>query len=203
MAAIVGWLWPLQGPPTGTYVGTSPVEKVGLPMLLILVFLLLATHGLRRRKPAEERREVAFSAGDFSVLDEVVAEGFFDHLGQRRGPEGFKRSVASLRRTFPYLHVSIEEQSVEGDTVTTRCTLRGMDRGGVLWYPPTGKRANFAATYTDRFAGGMPVEHRGRSDTASLLEQLGLPSCGAQRSAREGQGARGASSGLVSSTITP
>ncbi len=193
MAAIVVWLWPLQGPPTGTYVGTSPVEKVGLAMLLVLGVLLLATHGLRRRKPAEERREVAeenrrkarrlyeeaFSAGNFSVIDEMVAEGFFDHLGQRRGPEGFKRSVASIRRTFPDLHVSIEEQSVEGDTVTTRCTMRGMDRGGVLWYPPTGKRANFAATYTDRFAGGMLVEHRGRSDTASLLKQLGLPSRGA------------------------
>ena len=66
-----------------------------------------------------------------------------------------------------------------GDTVTTRCTLRGVDRGGVLWYPPTGKRVVFAAIYTDRFSGGMLVEHRGRSDTAGLLEQLGLPSRGA------------------------
>jgi hypothetical protein len=52
--------------------------------------------------------------------------------------------------------------------------LRGMDRGGVLWYPPTNKRAAFAAVYTDRFSGGMLVEHRGESDTADLLEQLGL-----------------------------
>ena len=34
-----------------------------------------------------------------------------------------------------------------------------MDRGGVLWYPPTNKRAVFAAAYTDRFLGGMLVEH--------------------------------------------
>jgi predicted ester cyclase len=190
MVAIVGWLWPLQGPPSGTYVDTSPVEEVGWAMLLALVFLLWGVRRLRRRKAQEELRaeenrrkarrlyEEAFSAGDFSVIDEVIAEGFFDHLGRRRGPQGFKRSVASLRRTFPDLRVSVEEQSVEGDTVTTRCTLRGMDRGGVLWYPPTEKRAAFAATYTDRFSGGMLVEHGGKLDTAGLLEQLGLPSRG-------------------------
>jgi predicted ester cyclase len=184
MAAIVGWLWPLEGP-TGTY--ASPLEGLGWAIVLALVFLPWAVRRLGRRKPGEERRaeenrrkarrlyEEAFSAGDFSVIDEVIAEGFFDHLGQRHGPEGFKRSVASLRRTFPDLRVSVEGQTVEGDTVTTRCTLRGRDRGGVLWYPPTGRRAAFAATYTDRFSGGMLVEHRGRSDTAGLVEQLGLP----------------------------
>ena len=83
--------------------------------------------------------------------------------------------MTSLRRTFPDLRVSVEEQSVEGTTVTTRCTLRGVDRGGVLWYPPTGKRVVFEATYTDSFSGGMLVEHRGRSDTSGLLVQLGLP----------------------------
>ena len=109
------------------------------------------------------------------MIDEVVAEGFFDHLGRRHGSEGSTRSVTSLRRTFPDLRVSVEEQSAQGDTVTTRCTLRVVDRGGVLWYPPTNKRAAFAAVYTDRFSGGRLVEHRGESDTADLLEQLGLP----------------------------
>ena len=165
------------------------MEEVGLALLLALVFLLWAVRRLGKRKPEEERRAVAaenrrkarrlyeeaFGAGDFFVIDEVVAEGFFDHLGRRHGPEGFKRSVTSLRRTFPDLRVSVEEQSAQGDTVTTRCTLRGVDRGGVLWYPPTNKRAAFAAVYTDRFSDGMLVEHRGESDTADLLEQLGLP----------------------------
>jgi predicted ester cyclase len=188
MTPIVGWLWPLEGP-SGTSVGVGLLEEVGWAIPLVLVLLLWVVHGLRRRKSEEERRaiaeenrrktrrlyEEAFGKGDFSVIDEVVAEGFVDHLGQRRGPVGFKRSVASLRHTFPDLQVSVEEQSVEGATVTTRCALRGVDRGGVLWYPPTEKRVAFAAVYTDRFSGGMLVEHRGRSDTAGLVEQLGLP----------------------------
>jgi predicted ester cyclase len=188
MTPIVGWLWPLEGP-SGTSVGVGLLEEVGWAIPLALVLLLWVVHGLRRRKSEEERRamakenrrktrrlyEEAFGKGDFSVIDEVVAEGFVDHLGQLRGPEGFKRSVASLRHTFPDLQVSVEEQSVEGAAVTTSCALRGVDRGGVLWYPPTEKRVAFAAVYTDRFSGGMLVEHRGRSDTAGLLEQLGRP----------------------------
>ena len=198
MAAIAGWLWPRQGPVGGTAAVTGPLEKVGLALLLALVFLLWAVRRLRKREPEEELRAVAaenrrkarrlyeeaFGAGDFSVIDEVVAEGFFDHLGRRHGPEGFKRSVTSLRRTFPDLRGSVEEQSAQGDTVITRCTLRGVDRGGVLWYPPTNKRAAFAAAYTDRFSGGMLVEHRGESDTAGLLEQLGLPPRDAQGTSR-------------------
>ena len=188
MAPIVGWLWPLEGP-SGTSLGVGPLDEVGWAILLALVLLLWVVSRLRRRKSEEERRaaaegnrrkarrlyEEAFDKGDFSVIDEVIAEGFIDHLGQRRGPEGFKRSVASLRRTFPDLQVSVEGQKVEGALVTTSCTLRGVDRGGVLWYPPTEKRVAFAATYTDRFSGGMLVEHRGKSDMAGLLEQLGLP----------------------------
>ena len=190
MAAIAGWLWPREGPIGGTDAGTGPLEEVGWAILLALVFLFWTARSLTKRKPEEEQRaaaeenrrkayriyEEAFGAGDFSVIDEVVAEGFFDHLGRRYRPEGFRRSVASLRRTFPDLRVAVEEQNAQDEAVTTRCTLRGMDRGGVLWYPPTNKRAAFAATYTDRFSGGLLVEHRGESDTAGLLEQLGLPS---------------------------
>jgi predicted ester cyclase len=189
MAGIAGWLWPVPGP-TGTATATTnPLEIIGWAMLLGLVFLFWAARKWRRRRAEEERRamaeenrrkarrlyEEAFSAGDFLVIDEVVAEEFFDHLGRRCGQEGLKRAITSLRRTFPDLRVSVEEQSAKGDTVTTRCTLCGTDRGGVLWYPPTGKRATFAATYTDRFSGGVLVEHWGGSDTAGLLEQLGLP----------------------------
>jgi predicted ester cyclase len=131
------------------------------------------------RRRARRLYEEAFGAGDFFVIDEVVAEGFFDHLGRRHGPEGFTRSVTNLRRTFPDLRVSVEEQTAQGDTVTTHCALRGVDRSRVLWYPPTNKRAASAAVYTDRFSGGMLVEHRGESDTADLLEQLGLSPRGA------------------------
>ncbi len=88
MAPIVGWLWPLEGP-SGTSVSVGLLEEVGLAILLALVLLLWVVRGLRRRKSEEERRaivvenrrktrrlyEEAFGKGDFSVIDEVTAEG--------------------------------------------------------------------------------------------------------------------------------
>jgi hypothetical protein len=53
----------------------------------------------------------------------------------------------------------VEEQSAQGNTVTTRCTLRIMDRGGVFWYSPANRRVAFTATYTEHFSRGMLVEH--------------------------------------------
>jgi predicted ester cyclase len=191
MGGTAGLLWPLQGPIGGRAEATIHPEDYLWVAFLGLVFSLLLwaarrwraqkAQGRHREVAGENRRkarslyEEAFGAGDFSVIDEVVGEAFFDHRGGHRGPEGLKRAITNIRRTFPDLRISVEEQGTEGDTVTTRCVLRGTDRGGLLWYPPTGRRATFVAKYTDRFSEGVLVEHWGESDTGSLLEQLGLP----------------------------
>jgi predicted ester cyclase len=144
---------------------------------------------LRREKAEEERRtteaenrrrarrlyDEAWGAGDLPVVEDLVATDVADHRHGRAGREEFKRAIAELHRTFPDLHLSVEEQTAQGDTVKTRCTFSGTDRGGVLWYPPTNRRATFTGTFEDRFSGGMLVEHRGASDTAGLLRRLGLP----------------------------
>jgi predicted ester cyclase len=191
MGGNVGFLRPMPDP-LGVRAETMihPEYYLWITFLgLIFLLLLWATRRWgaqkaerRRREVAEENRrkarslyEEAFGGGDLSVVDEVVGEAFFDRREGHRGPEGLKRAIANTRRTFPDLRVSVEEQGTEGDTVTSRCVLRGTDRGGLLWYPPTGRRATFAAKYTDRFSEGVLVEHWGESDTGSLLEQLGLP----------------------------
>ena len=126
--------------------------------------------------------EEAWGRGNLDVVDELVSPNFFDHHHNRSGPRGLKRSIAGLRETFPDLLFTLEEQSAEGDTVATRCTMDGTDEGGVLWYPPTGKKATFGSTFTDHFSDGRLVEHRGESDVDGLLEQLGLPRSQEQRS---------------------
>lgn len=129
-----------------------------------------ANRTLARRLYAE-----AWGNGNLSVVDELVSSELLDHRLGSRGPKEYGRAIENLRRTFPDLRLSIEEQRAEGDTVTTRCVFSGTDGGGVLWYPPTGRQATFTATFTDRFSVGRLVEHWGGSDTAGLLEQLGLP----------------------------
>lgn len=136
----------------------------------------------KERRATEERNlavarrlyQEAWARGVLSVVNELASPDFFDHRRGRAGPEEFKRAIADLHHAFPDLRFEIEEQTADGDTVTTRWSARGTDTGGVLWYPPTGKRAEFGGLFVDRFADGRLVEHRGESDTGSLLNQLGL-----------------------------
>ena len=120
----------------------------------------------------------AWGAGDLSVVDELISPDLLDHRHGGLGPREYGRAIQRLWDTFPDLRLSIEDQRAEGDTVTTRCTLRGTDGGGVLWYPPTGRQATFTGTFTDRFSERRVVEHGGGWDTAGLLRQLGLPLSG-------------------------
>jgi predicted ester cyclase len=126
------------------------------------------------RRKARRLYTAAWGIGDLAVVEDLIAENFFDYERDRQGREGFKKSMSDLHRVFPDLTLSIEEQTAQGDTVTTRCTFSGTDAGGVLWYPPTCKHATFTGTYTDRFSKGKIVEHHGGVDKVALLGQLGL-----------------------------
>jgi predicted ester cyclase len=119
--------------------------------------------------------EDGLGRGKMSVVDELVSEDFRDLKRGSRGKIAMERVISDLRRSYPDLAVSIEGQEADEDLVRTRVVLTGTDGGGVLWYPPTGRRATFAAEFVDRFSGGRLVEHSGEADTESLLHQLGLP----------------------------
>ncbi len=119
--------------------------------------------------------EEAWGRGNVGVIDELAGPDLVDHHHGQHGPDSFKRSVGALRSSFQDLRFVLEDQRAEGDTVVTRWTMGGTDRGGVLWYPPTGRAATFGGAYTDRFSEGRLVEHWGESDTGGLLRQLGLP----------------------------
>jgi len=160
----------------------SPTALAGI----VWISVGFAVFGSRKREAAllaKERRatesvnlslarrlyDEAWGAGDVAFLDDIVAPDLFDRRHGRRGSQGLKRAILDLHRTFPDLDFSVGEQHADGDTVTTRCLFSGTDRGGLLWYPPTNRRADFTATYTNRFSSGRLIEHDGGADTADLL----------------------------------
>ena len=177
IAALVGpWFFPGVG--------------VGVPEAVLWVLLGVMLLGEARQRAlgklwesiARENKEKArrlyeegLGRGDLSVVDEVVSEGFRDLRHGGQGKQGMRRIVLALRESFPDLTVSIEEQEAKEDVVRTRLLLSGTDRGGVSWFPATGRGAAFCATFEDRFRGGELVEHGGSTDTEGLLRQLGLP----------------------------
>jgi predicted ester cyclase len=173
----------------GEVAGFAPAVVVGSSGLLLnagwvlLGFVLVGARSRERALVEAEnlalaRRlyEEAWGNGNVGVIRTLAAPDLVDHHHGQHGPDSFERSAGALRRSFPDLLFVLEDQRAEGESVMTRWTASGTDLGGVLWYPPTGKAATFSGVYTDRFYDGKLVEHWGESDTAGLLEQLGLPS---------------------------
>jgi predicted ester cyclase len=132
---------------------------------------------VRERESLQAARrlyEEGLGRGDASVVDDLVSESFRDLKRGSRGKLGMERVFSDLWNSYPDLSVSIRDQKAEEDLVTTRLTLSGTDRGGVLWYPPTGRQVTFTADFVDRFSDGKLLEHSGQADTEDLLRQLGL-----------------------------
>ena len=190
------WLFP---PDTGTYAESSSevflylvgLYPTGVSLIEGPLWILLGVTFLRRARGdasgeafrVRERENLAaarrlyeegLGRGEASVVDDLVSEDFRDLRSGARGKLGMERVFSALWRSYPDLSVAVEDQRAEDDLVTTRLVLSGTDRGGVLWYPPTGRRATITAEFVDRFSGGLLIEHSGRADTERLLHQLGL-----------------------------
>jgi predicted ester cyclase len=116
-----------------------------------------------------------FNRGNFDAWDDCFPERYTEHqYGLPATLAEFKQSVATLRRAFPDLHLTIEELITDGDKVWARMTARGTHTGPFMGFSPTLKP--FAITVIDvcRVEDGRIVEHWGVPDRFALLRQLGI-----------------------------
>src|SRR5688500_5840872 len=99
---------------------------------------------LEARKACVRRLyDEVWNAGNLGVADELFADDYRGPMPDvPPGPEGEKRHLAMIRRTFPDLHLAIDEMVAEGDTVVVRGTLTGTDRGGFMGRAPSGRRVS-------------------------------------------------------------
>ena len=127
--------------------------------------------------------EEAYSRGDLSVVDEVAASDLIIHASSQdiRGRDGAKQYISMLRKAFPDLHFTIEDQIAEGDTVVTRWTARGTHRGSFQGIPATGREIHLMGTDIDRMADGKVVECWAHVDELGLMQQLGAIAAGADK----------------------
>ena len=119
--------------------------------------------------------EVGFSAGDLSVIDEVVAPDFVEHQrGATSGRDGIKGLIRHLRTWFPDLKLNIEDSVVSGDTMWARVVARATNTEPVMGKPPTGKPIQIDIIDICRVVDGKIVEHWGMPDQLAMLEQIGV-----------------------------
>lgn len=117
----------------------------------------------QRAKDALER--VCSGAG-LDSASKYYAPDFVDHVNdlEFRGLEGTRQSVDLYKSVLSDLAVSVEEQLVEGDRVTSRFVVTGSSHG---------RAVRFNGVTISRFRDGLIVEDWSVTDTLGMLRQLG------------------------------
>jgi steroid delta-isomerase-like uncharacterized protein len=119
--------------------------------------------------------EVVWNEGNYGFVDEVTADDYVYHELPDDifvGPESMTRNIATMRKAFPDLHFTIEDQIAEGDRVVTRWTAQGTHKALFEGIPPTGKQAVVMGISINRIANGRFVEGWTSFDRLSLLQLL-------------------------------
>lgn len=116
------------------------------------------------------------SRGDLVLVDELYAGDFVGHspIGEANGPEGAKQIVSMLRKAFPDLKVTVEDQVAEGDRVAARWTASGTHKGEFQGIPPTGRQMAITGITIFRIADGKILEAWGNPDTLGMMQQLAV-----------------------------
>jgi steroid delta-isomerase-like uncharacterized protein len=128
--------------------------------------------------------EEGLNRGDFSVLDELLAEQLVDHSlfpGGGSGRESFRRRFSLVRTAFPDATMTVEDGVAEGDKVVYRWTLRGTHTGPLASIRPTGRQLVVTGMNMSRITGGKVTEHWANFDHLGLLQQLGVMAGGSGR----------------------
>jgi len=116
--------------------------------------------------------------GDVSAADAAFAPDCVVHITgvpePLRGVGQWKEFVAGLLRAFPDLHLTIEDQLVQGDRVAFRWRATGTHTGPLGAAPPTGKRVALDGLIVDRVAAGKVQERWEQWDQSLMLQQLGF-----------------------------
>lgn len=92
---------------------------------------------------------------------------FVDHVNdlEFRGLEGVQRSIDLYRKLLSDITITVQEQLIEGERVTSRFVVSGASYG---------RRVSFNGITISRFDQGLIVEDWSVTDTLGMLRQLGI-----------------------------
>jgi len=116
---------------------------------------------------ARRALECVCSGSDREPAARFYSPDFVDHVNdfELRGLEGVHRSVELYTTVLSDLAITVQEQLVDGNRVTSRFVVTGTNRG---------RRVQFNGITISRFENGRIVEDWSVTDTLGMLRQLGL-----------------------------
>lgn len=120
--------------------------------------------------------EQVVTNGIVDAVAEYVSEDYTEvHDNQRHaiGVAGAQEHIRGVRRTYPDLRLTVEQQISEGEWVVTRLTMRGTHLGEWMGMRPTGRSIAVTAVNIDRVVAGRIVEHGGAANLLGPLLEIG------------------------------
>jgi steroid delta-isomerase-like uncharacterized protein len=113
--------------------------------------------------------------GNLDLVDERFASDYVGHtFTEIDGPEGVKKDFVSvLRRAFPDLKYTIDDQIAEDDRVAIRWTCSGTHKGEFQGIPATGKDVELSGISIFRLADSKIVEGWTNADMLGIMQQIG------------------------------
>jgi predicted ester cyclase len=111
-----------------------------------------------------------WSRGDFSGLDETVAEDYVLEPGM--GIDDLKNLIRAARAAFPDLAVTLHETVTEGDRIVYRWEMVGTHDGDYQGIAPTGRPVAMSGITMLRLRGGKVVHDRFESSSPGPEQQV-------------------------------
>ena len=117
------------------------------------------------------------NTGDVSNIREFISEDYTEVYEGERYPIGIQGAidhVLGVRRVFPDLNLTIENQISEGEWVVTTYSVTGTFKDEWFGMKPTGKPITFTGVNVDRIRDGKIIEHGGAVNLFDPLLKAGV-----------------------------
>ena len=117
------------------------------------------------------------NTGDISRIHEFISDDYTEiYLGERYpiGVQGATEHILGVRRVFPDLKITIENQISEGEMVVTVYSCTGTFTDEWFGMKPTGKSITFNGINVDRIKNGKIIEHGGAVNLFEPLLKAGV-----------------------------
>ncbi len=113
--------------------------------------------------------------GNLDNLEQMIAASHVHHLTRRQlyGPQGVRELVIQFHTFLTDVQITIHDLLADGDKVVAYFTFSGIDRGGTMGHPPSGKPVSFAGIDIFQVADDQIVARWGIVDLLSVLYQTG------------------------------
>ena len=117
------------------------------------------------------------NTGDVSDIREFISEDYSEVYEGERYPIGIQGAIdhaLGVRRVFPDLNLTIENQISEGEWVVTTYSVTGTFKDEWFGMRPTGKPITFTGVNVDRIKDGKIIEHGGAVNMFDPLLKAGV-----------------------------